>query len=242
MSRSDERELFLKYLSDIYLQNPNLPISYQTIYYQLSRFATDNNNRNTIVSDSLLAVQLGLNNIFRYNDKVNTFSPNNSYFWVIENRMGKKDREFYSDMYNAIKIYVAVDTENIYKVSEMLFNFMIKEGIIMQCKIAKEMRNDALVCRVRTKEDAIKVSNYINGLEYKSRVKPNPFLLSDGKISMAMDGDLSYNSTLSKLLCEYLNIKRQSNSLNKVNSLDFSLFVKDQIKMLKGPQKEYFCD
>ena len=240
MSRSDERELFLKYLSYVYLNNPKFPICYDTIYHQLSKFVVRDGKQCLVGDDSLLSVQLGLNNIFRYNDKVNTFTY--GCFWVIENRMGKNDTDFYNGISNAIKLYVAIDPSCIYKVSELLFKFMIKEGIVMQCKIPKEMRNDALVCRVSTKEDAKKVSDYLNSLNYKTNVRPNPFLFDNGKISVAMDGNLSYNSTLSKLICEYLRFMRKSNSLDKVNSLDFSNFVKKQISLLKGQNKLYFMN
>lgn len=242
MSRNEERELFLKYLADIYLQNPTLPISYDTIYHMLSKFFTYDGKQYNVSNESLVGVQVGLNNKFRSNNKVKTFTSRDGYFWAIENRMGKNDYEFLSDVANSIKIYVSVDIDNIYKISESLFNFMIEEDIVMQCKIAKVMRNDALVCRVMTKEDAKKVSDYLNGLDYKSNVRPNPFLLDNGKVSMAMDGRLSYNRTLTKLLVQYFNLKRNAKKLNEVSSLDFKNFVRSQIDMLDNKNKNYFMD
>jgi len=240
MNRSEERELFLKYLAHLYLHNPNLPISFDTIYCELSRFSIYGGENYTIDGDSLVGVQVGLNNKFRINSKVNTFS--NGYFWAIENRCNKKDSVFYSELRNSVKLYVSVDSDNIYRVSEALFNFMINEGIVMQSKIAKEMRNDALVCRVSTSEDVIKVSEFLNKLNYKSNVKPNPFLLDNGKVSLTMDGGLSYNNTLAKLLKQYFDLKRNKKQLNSVNCDDFNLFVKSQIDMLNGEQKIYFMD
>lgn len=240
MSKAEERELFLKYLSDIYLQNPNLPFSSDIVYNELSRFSVINGEQYMIDNESLLAVQLNLNNKFRTNKNVNTFG--NGYFWVIENRKNKKDSEFLDTLYDSIKIYVSVDTDNIYKVSEALFSFMIEEGIVMQSKIAKGLRNDALVCRVATSADAKKVSDFLNNLNYQSKFRPNPFLLEDGKVSMAMDGHLSYNSTLSKLINEYLVLKKNTNSLDSISCDDFTKFIMSQIEMLKGNMKKTFMD
>lgn len=239
-SRENERELFLKYLSDIYLQNPNLPFSSDIVYNELTRFNVLDGQQYTIDSDSLIAVQLNLNNKFRTNNNVNTFS--NGYFWVIENRENNNDSDYLKLMYNSVKLYVSADVENIYGISELLFNFMIRENIVMQCKIAKGMRSDALVCRVATSEDAEKVSNYLNTLNYKSKFKPNPFLLENDKVSIAMDGHLSYNRTLSRLITEYLNRKKGSNTLNSVSCSDLCDFIKEQVELLKGTMKKPYMD
>ena len=242
MNRSEERELFLKYIVDTYLKNPNLSISSDIIYHELSRFSTYNKEHCIIDGDSLVGVQVGLNNKFKNNTKANTFTSRDGYFWAIENRGGKKDKEFFSEMYNSIKLYVSVDPDYIYKVSELLFNFMLDEGIIMQSKISKGMRNDALVCRVSGEDAARKVSQYLNELNYETKFRPNPFLLDEGKVSVAMDGCLSYNRTLSNLLKEYFDLKKSSGQLDKINCDDFSKFVENQIDMLESKQKKYFMN
>ena len=241
MNRNDEKELFLRYIVDVYLKNPNLSVSSDIIYRELSRFTVCDNRHIIIDYDSLVGVQVALNNKFK-NSSANTFTARGGYFWAIENRCGKNDKEFYSDMADSIKLYVSVDSDNIFKVSESLFNFMISENIVMQCKVAKGMRNDALVCRVIGGEAATKVIEYVNNLNYQSEYKPNPFLLNNGKVSVAMDGALSYNTILSKLLCQYFCIMRSKNSLDKVNCSDFSNFVKEQMSMLNGEQKNLFME
>ena len=242
MNRNDERELFLKYIVDAYLQNPNLPVSRDIIYNELSRFSTYGNEHYIIDSDSLVGVQVRLNNKFKSNSKVRTFTSRDGYFWAIENRCGKSDNDFFADMYNSIKLYVSVDPDNIYKVSELLFNFMIKENIIMQCKISKSMRNDALVCRVSGEDAARKVSDYLNSLYYDSKFRPNPFLLDNGKVSMTMDGRLSYNIVLAKLLEQYFSLKRMNKQLDKINCNDFNSFVKNLRDQLCSEQKKSFMD
>lgn len=242
MSKTEERELFLKYIVDVYLRNSNRSVSSDIIYHELSRFNVNNGDNSVIDNNSLIGVQLGLNNKFKNNSKVNTFSSRNGYFWAIENRCGKDDKQFFSDMYNSIKLYISVDHDNIYKISELLFNFMIDNGIVMQCKISKSMRNDALVCRVSGKDSAGMVCEYLNSLNYESKFKPNPFLLENGKVSMTMDGKLSYNYTLAKLLEQYFRTKKNKKQLDEVSCDQFSMFIKEQIKMLSSKQKKNFMD
>ena len=242
MSRKEERDLFLRYIVGTYLKNPHNSISHSIIYNELSRFCVYNDEHYIIDNDSLVGVQVGLNNKFRNNKNVNTFSSKDGYFWAIENRGNKSDNEYFADMYKSIKVYVSVDLDNVYKVAESLFNFMINENIVMQCKIAKGMRNDALVCRVSGKEAAVKVRDYLNGLNYQSKFKPNPFALSCGKASFTMDGKLSYNSVLSKLMYQYFESRKSSKQLNSVNSDDFNTFIKMQIEMFSGDYKKSFMD
>lgn len=242
MNKIEERELFLKYIVDVYFKNLNISVSSDIIYHELSRFNVNNGENSVIDNDSLIGVQLGLNNKFKNNSKVNTFTSRDGYFWAIENRCGKEDKEFLSDMYNSIKIYISVDLENIYKISELLFNFMIKEKIVMQCKISKSMRNDALVCRVSGREAATKVCEYLESLNYESKIKPNPFLMENGKTYMAMDGRLSYNYTLATLLKQYFNTKKSKKQLDGVSCEQFNKFVKEQIRMLGSGQRKYYID
>lgn len=240
--RSDERESFLKYLSDIYLHNSDVPIHSDTIYYELSKFVNRDGEQYKIGNESLLGVQIELNNRFKNNNHVNTFTSSNGYFWIIENRMGKTDHEFLSDICNSIKLYISVDSSNICKISENLFNFMINEGIVMQCKVAKNIRNDALVCRVGTKEAAISVSKYLNDLGYTSGIKCNPFIFDNGQVGISVDGRLSYNDILSKLIGQYLQTMRNFNSLEGVSCDGFNDFIKGGLKLLRGNRRNEIFD
>lgn len=242
MNKSEERKLFLKYIVDTYLKNSHSSVSHNIIYNELSRFCVCDEEQYIIDNDSLVGVQVTLNNKFRNNKTVNTFTSRDGYFWAIENRMNKNDQEYLSAMYNSIKIYVPVDLDNVYKVAESLIYFMINEGIVMQCKLAKGMRNDAFVCRVSGVESALKVNDYLNNLNYESKFKPNPFLLSTEKASFAKDGKLSYNSVLSKLLAQYLELKKCLKQLNVVNSDDFANFINTQVEAINCKDKKSFMD
>lgn len=249
MSRNDERELFLRYLVDIYHQNPDLPLLYKTIYVELLRFFTCDGKQIRLDLDGLVGVQVKLKNKFGFDSGINKYMSNSGDFLAIENRLGKNDDDYLTSIVNGIKLYVAVEADDIYKVSELLFNFMVDNGIVMQSKVSKEMRNDALVCRVTNKDDALKVSEYLNSLNYESSVRPNPFLFDNGKVSIAIDGTLSYNVTLSKLLKEYLWVKRSTHTLDNIASdkdfnisEDFNRFIRSQTQFLNSPQKKAFMD
>ena len=227
MSSSEERELFLEYLKKIYIQNPNFEITMDTIYNELRAFSVQDGVQTRIDRDNLIGIQARLSNNFA--KKIKCFS--NGYFFAIENRgQYVDDKTFYDKMNNSIKLYVSCDIKNLYNVSKSLFDYIIKENIITQSKVAKEMRNDVLVVRVSSKEEAIKVKNYVNSLKYKSTVKANPFILNTGNVSMTLDcGTISYNWILCKLLKNYFDSKRSKRELDNVSIKDFSKFVKREI-------------
>lgn len=232
MSRKKEQQDFLIYIRDIYLTNPSLEVSEDTIYNEFMLFYENNGKRQRIDKNGLLLnVQQELAKKFGP-----TFSRS-GYFWFFENRSNLDDRAFYDEMYNSIKLYVAVDAENLCNIATQIINYMQKENIVTQSSVAKRMRNDVLVLRVFKFDDAIKVANYINSLNYNSNVKPNPFVFSNGKVSMTMDGSLSYNFTLCKLIRGYIRDSRNQRILEKVNTDDFLAYI-NQIKLLVRGQNK----
>lgn len=240
MTKVEERELFLKYLTDIYLQNSDLPFSHDIVYNELVRFCIVDENQYIIDKDSLVGVQVKLSNKYRNNDKVNISCDD--YFWKIYNKAGKSECEYLIDMYNSVKLYVAVDSKNLYRISSSIFDFAIKENIVMYGKIANTMRADVLVCRVKDVDDAIKLSNYINGLGYSSKIKPNAFSYSHGNVNVVMDGRFSYNRILAEFICEYLKDKKNNSDLDSVSNNDLAMFIENQINLLRGNNKEYYIN
>ena len=227
MSKSEERELFFEYIKKIYMQNPDFAVTPDTIYNELRLFNVQDGKRTKISNDNLINIQAQLSNDFRKREPATCFSD--GYFFAIENRNGYDDKTFYDKMNTAIKLYIACDIKNLYNVTSLVFNYMIDENIITQSKVAKEMRNDVLVVRVSTMEEAEKVSKFVNSLDYNSSISYNPYILSDGKVGMTYDGTLSYNKTLSLLMNNYFNGKKSSNSLDKSTMEDFINFVKREV-------------
>ena len=239
MNKIEGRELFFEHIKKIYMQNPNFEVTPDTIYYELSLFNVQDGKQMRISNDNLINIQAQLSNDFRKKDKIKWFS--NGYFFAIENRGSYDDKTFYDKMNTSIKLYIACDIKNLYNVTSLVFNCMIDENIITQSKIAKEMRNDVLVVRVSTMEEAEKVSEFVNSLDYNSLISYNPYILSNGKVGMTYDGTLSYNKTLSLLMNSYFNTKKNSNSLDKSTTEDFVNFIKREV-LLCINDSEYLHD
>ena len=100
------------------------------------------------------------------------------------------------------------------------------------------MRNDVLVVRVSNGEEAKKVIDFVNSLNYKSNIKPNPFALSNDKASVTRDGSLSYNGTVCNMITNYLRDCRFRNKMDSANIDGLYKYVNDTIKKLKGPYKK----
>lgn len=228
------QELFFNHIKQIFLQNPYLSINHDTIYGELMVFNSDKNNVSRLYKQNIVSVQTSMSNRYRYNHRVNTYICNNEYFWVIENRCGLKDKEYYDEIGNSLKLYIAVDTSTINNVASMIFDFIISENILSQSKISKEFRNDALVIRVRKKEDAEKIINFVNNIKYTSKVKPNPFIHNIKNVSITLDGTLSYNLTITKLLAKFLNERKKNDELEKSTLDDFRVWIKSQLNIIKS--------
>ncbi len=233
MSKRNEQELFLSYIRDIYLANPYLEINDDTIYNELSHFYEENGIRKRIGNNGLLLnVQQSLARKFG-----SKFSSG-GYFWFYENRKNFGDTDYYNKLYNAIKLYISVDAENLYDVTTKIIEYIQKENILTQTKVAKNMRNDVLVVRVSNGEEAKKVIDFVNSLNYKSNIKPNPFALSNDKASVTRDGSLSYNGTVCNMITNYLRDCRFRNKMDSANIDGLYKYVNDTIKKLKGPYKK----
>lgn len=107
---------------------------------------------------------------------------------------------------NPIKIYIPLRKEHIEENVNKIITFMAKNNIIHRSKLAKKVRVDDLVLRVRDKNDATKVINYINSTIPKEDLyECNPFCINEGNVGLTMDRYMSYNEVLSKYICLYIN-------------------------------------
>ena len=233
MNKRSEQELFLNYIRDIYLAYPSLEINDDTIYNELSHFYEENGIRKRIGNNGLLLnVQQSLAK--KFGSKFSSCG----YFWLYENRKNYGDTDYYNKLYDAIKLYISVDAENLYDVTRKVIEYIQKENVLTQTKVAKNMRNDVLVVRVANGEEAKKVIDFVNGLGYKSSIKPNPFVFSSGKASITRDGSLSYNGTVCNMITNYLRDCRFRNKMDSANIDGLYKYINDTIKKLKGPYKK----
>ena len=237
MTVNEEREVFLRTISSYLKKNSNIPLEKEYIYSYLASHTTKDGYLQGIPRESLVNVQLHLNEKYKGLEGINTFTgpkPNN-VFWVIENRGQMKDKNFYEGIKDSIKLYLPVDASNIYEVSTKVLDYIIKEGIHIQAKIAKNMRSDVFVIRVLDKDKLDKLLNYINSLDYNSKSKPNPFALNVGRVSITKDGMMSYNTVLAEYITEYLKSEREEVTLE-----NFKKFMHQQINKIPSSNKNKY--
>ena len=237
MTVNEEREVFLRTISSYFKKNSNIPLEKEYIYSYIASHTTKDGYLQGIPRESLVNVQLHLNEKYKGLEGINTFTgpkPNN-VFWVIENRGQMKDKNFYEDIKDSIKLYLPVDASNIYEVSTKVLDYIIKEGIHIQAKIAKNIRSDVFVIRVLDKDKLDKLLNYINSLDYNSKSKPNPFALNVGRVSITKDGMMSYNTVLAEYITEYLKSEREEVTLE-----NFKKFMHKQINKIPSSNKNKY--
>lgn len=237
MTVNEERKVFLRTISSYFKKNSNIPLEKEYIYSYLASHTTKDGYLQGIPIESLVNVQLHLNEKYKGLEGINTFTgpkPSN-VFWVIENRGQMKDKNFYEDIKDSIKLYLPVDASNIYEVSTKVLDYIIKEGIHIQAKIAKNMRSDVFVIRVLDKDKLDKLLNYINSLDYNSKSKPNPFALNVGRVSITKDGMMSYNTVLAEYITEYLKSEREEVTLE-----NFKKFMHKQINKIPSSNKNKY--
>ena len=237
MTVNEEREVFLRTISSYFKKNSNIPLEKKYIYSYLVSHTIKDGYLQGIPRESLVNVQLHLNEKYKGLEGINTFTgpkPNN-VFWVIENRGQMKDKNFYEGIKDSIKLYLPVDASNIYEVSTKVLDYIIKEGIHIQAKIAKNMRSDVFVIRVLDKDKLDKLLNYINSLDYNSKSKPNPFALNVGRVSTTKDGMMSYNMVLSEYITEYIKSEKEEVTLE-----NFKKFMHKQINKIPSSNKNKY--
>lgn len=241
MTVNEEREVFLRTISSYFKKNSNIPLEKKYIYSYLVSHTIKDGYLQGIprenVAGAHLHLKVHLKKKYKGLEGINTFTgpkPNN-VFWVIENRGQMKDKNFYEGIKDSIKLYLPVDASNIYEVSTKVLDYIIKEGIHIQAKIANNMRSDVFVIRVLDKDKLDKLLNYINSLDYNSKSKPNPFALNVGRVSITKDGMMSYNTVLAEYITEYLKSEREEATLE-----NFKKFMHKQINKIPSSNKNKY--
>ena len=210
MSRQYEME---KILNDLYKIALNLghKFNMDTVYYHLTQGIVVRSKRKKINDFFPFFIEH-----FKNKNNIRVFnSPSWKYFCQFENIIPNKKNE----LFNPIKMYISIDRDNIQNVAIKLFDFLEKNNIYHESKIGSEVRSDNIVIRVFSKDDEILIRNFIkNNKDISSNLmKPIPFCFQQDGIGYALDGDLSYNCTVSKYIKEYISyaiLNKQRVSLN----------------------------
>lgn len=210
---------FLKFFRDISVQNPQLQLNYKMVYEKLTKIGTTEFDNNTKINNN-------------FDDWINHFSNDNNID-VFNNEEHKYFCQFISSDRRAcravehLKLYIPLDSTHINQGAKEIFEFLSKENISHQSKIGSDVRFDDIVVRLVDRNDAIKLINFVTCNAYikEGLMKPNPFILDANGVSLACDGELSFNSTIARLISLYINSNKKTNTLYQVGTGDFYAFV-----------------
>jgi len=216
--RTEEIANLLEYFKQIYLQNPDLQVSSDTIYSVLMSYGFNEEEYK----------DFDLRHLF--------------YSWINRYSSSKKLCVFHSERQNSflqfhntskgfhhkcVKLYISYPKEYMYECANKIFDYIEKNDISTYSKVANRIRSDSIVLRISDIKDAEKVINFINKdpiLSSKAKYT-NPFLVRDGVVGVAYDHMMSYNSIISDLVASYIQYHRNNNTLNLVSFLDFKNYV-----------------
>ena len=123
---------------------------------------------------------------------------------------------------NAIKMYIPINQTNASYIVKNVIEYLAKNNIASDNKIAIIQRSDAFVLRIFDVNKAYNVANWINSnFNLETTGSELPLCYKLGKISIAMDGRTSYNSVVTQLIQYYSN-----NNLQNLNQKGFKEFIK----------------
>ena len=215
MDRSNQINKLLKQFAEIFIQNPNFEPDANFFYttlmnYGLSEKEYEKKNITHMFDDWTM--------YFKNNENLNVYhSESQKNFLQFANHLNNKEQPEY------IKIYVPFSGSTMNENVKKLFSFFEANNIETHSKVSNILRSDSVVLRIAKQEDASKVINYINNSgDFADSINPtNPFLIKSGSVGLAMDGEISYNSTITTLLELYFKKKKMENKLETVSALDF---------------------
>ena len=127
--------------------------------------------------------------------------------------------------YEKIKIYIPMNYDCIKLAADKVFSYLSIENIPHISKIGSDERIDDIVIRTDSMDTALEINKIVSSSKLKNGLLPrNPFAFTDGILSYAWDGALSYNMVVSKLIANFININKHTKE--SVTSLEFSNYVK----------------
>lgn len=220
MNKQEKIDLFLKQIS---LLSQNYHIDSNQIYLQLINQGISNEEREKDISSLFPKIE-------KENNKKGKLFVFNQGYWC---QLYGANSSYILDM-NPIKLYISLKSNNIDKSVKKIFDFIKKNKMPNVSKLAKNLRVDNLVIRVETTEDARKIIDFVNNDKelQENTNEPNPFCITEGKVAIAMDRALSYNSILSKYIYNYIS---ETNYRNKTASYeDFKEYMNMELLNIKS--------
>lgn len=220
LSNYELQQYFFDNISQIVELNPTKEITKNFIYTQLTEFNV--HNTQGPYQDVEYNFDYWIN---RYRDNSNIdvkrVQTRKFFLWFFNGELTG----------NEVKLYIPLDIHHLKEGANQLFDFISSINIKHQSKIAKIIRNDNIVVRVNSMEDANMIIDYVNSNAYirEGMLHVNPFLPSKNGVGITMDNCYSYNSSLGDLIYSFLNMLKQNNRLDLFNVQEFNKFVKGLI-------------
>ncbi len=212
---------FIQQIQKLALNNPNRNVDANFIYSMLIDFKITNEQGKWQNIEHFFSP---LEASFENNPQINVFrTPKNRHFLYFTH--GKLNG-------NEIKMYVPLKKEAISYGVKQIFDFIAQSGISHQSKLADTIRNDNVVIRVNSLEEAERVAYFLSNDPYIKRnmLKVNPFLPNYNGIGMTMDNNYSYNYEVATLLQNYVFYMKSRNCLASMTVDGFSNYVKNQCR------------
>lgn len=218
------QQQFLDYIKELSIYNPSKMITSYFVYSNLIRFN---------INDPEMNVERYYDNWkkrYQNNPNINVVQTNNVDFLYFKN--GRLSR-------NEIKLYIPLKFDYLEQGANQIFDFISSQGIEHESKIAVKIRNDNLVVRVNSLEDAQKIVNFVSSNLYlmNGLANINPFLPNWNGIGVAMDNNDSYNSVVSEVVCDFFNELKINNSLEKFTVEELNKFIKNKINSIRDLDK-----
>lgn len=217
MNRVEQIEGFLKYISKLLEQNPQLKITDDLMYDRLMNYGLNNE-------------EMQKPNIkYLFSNWVNKYqSAKNLHVYESNLQPGFLQFRSRSAIYsNVIKLYLSFPRDKMEQCVNIIFDFIEQNNIMSASKVSDSLRSDSVVLRLTNKEEANKVINFINQnpILCQSAKSTNPFVMKAGICGVGYDDMLSYNSCVSDILAQYFQKLKQENRLPSASHQDFYQFV-----------------
>jgi len=213
MNKSLEMELLLDEISELYKTNSNT--DYNDIYNHI-------NKKNKEIN--LINVQSNFyQNKKNYEKKGIKIIPNKEYLGIY---LPNKDKYIphILENQNNIKIYLSLGQDKIYEISSRIIEYMYKRRIPSLYTIQNYYNEKVVSISFINIEDLDMVINYVN-----KKIRSN-------NISIGLDGILSYDRVLSKIIERYM---KEIGSYDNANINGMVNFIEDNILSLNKKKREY---
>lgn len=122
-----------------------------------------------------------------------------------------------------------MDEKHLYNGANMLFDFIARNNIKHNSKIGKKIRNDNIVVRVSSIDEANMIIDFVKNNAYlqEGLLNTNPFTMNINGVGVAMDDFHSYNNELCKALADYIYDLKAYNQLDSLNINNFRAFLEN---------------